>query len=1572
MKRNLLTCKVLVALIAAALLAPATAGAWEKIYPAGKTISSTQLKENAKKMRSRSGRTMNKPGMEDSGHGGTFKVPTAEKAPNYLTRSAEDRRGNFYAVVPQHAQLVAQEQAFLGKIDAKTGKLTPAYYGAHYRSDDYEFQSGVTIGNTLYLPSVESTVFNFAVRWFVVDLDSGSLLRTIDFDGNEIASPYTMTYDPTTNKIYGLSLSDGGNTVSQLVVIDPETYTVDLLRDLKSYGFLNAICYNPLDGEIYIFNENNLAYILNRTNGTIVEGASLTTEDNSPLFQSTYPGAITYSPLDRCFVVASQVTAAQMYYLDYIDAETFEVTRGPGISAPMGCYIASIHNTDPYAEWDAPGIPAKPVVTADKASTTTTISVTAPELAYSGVAFPAGTKLKGVLTVDDKKLLEEDFTPGETKTISQDFSAGQHEASIYFEANELASPTISTKFFTGHDNPYSPTNVRLNSNTLSWKAPREGGAHGGYVDRSALYYDVYFNNVKQNSRPITDTQYTFIQPVDMALTAISVRAVANNMESEPAMLYEIVGRARTLPMEVDFSEEGLSITKIIDGDGDGTTFTHWAPKELGFEALHMLINYYNDADEWVFFPLSKFEDATKLYKLDFNIGGLYTGVTREDLEIYLAKSFDYSKLKADDIIWQRNQMRCPLMPVEYSVNFSVPEAGDYYVAFHYCSKKANRGRGMSISGVKISATDKSADVPQGVTDIQVKPAEKGALEADIEVKLPTLNSFGQPLDAQKNLKVTFECEGVDEFDLKEGLPGSTVTGHVKALEDGFNQFFITVANDNGNGRTVVTRQYIGIDTPYSPRNVIGSPKANNRTVNIHWDEPSSVGINGGYVSPDDCTYNIFARWKSGVDAQQVGTTKTTSFDYTAQVANNEQAHYWLGVQAETVAGKSQDVHFHSEILGTPYELPMTEEYGTTHFDYYPVIRRTGDGYGGTNWSNERSLLGLEIGGNPTINAGCVLFFSEATGPCKGQIMLPKASTLGIPEVLFSAKTWDYAVAPKVYLTGRVASDPDNIIQIGEINYKKGSSGEWNEQQFILPEVFANQPWIQIFINVDFASTLNEYFVIDNYRIRQNVSYDMKISSFTGPEECSIGDKFEATLTVANSGEENNRCQANIKLYAPDGKFLDMHENRTPNLPSGRSGSFYNTFLVKPEWKDYEYITMKAEIEPIEDEVEVNNTASYKVKIVKSQLPVVNDLEAKYNDEHTAVTLNWSTPDVKHGASESFDYEVPFTPTEKIGAFRNIDMDKRKCFGIEGLTWPGIDEPQAWTVIDAKSLNLMGDPRLYPHSGNQYLMARALEYEFGVEEAPQAADWLISPEVVPGSEISFWYNRISVEQTEYVELWVSETDDHLGDAIVAGDASTPDKCGSFHKVRSFSKTGEETWEKVTYTLPKTAKYFALVYRSFDSFAALIDDISFSPVQLNEWTVDHFSVYRYLNRDWNTFEKVADNVKGNTFTHENSGDNNAIYFVTTHVNAPKGITEGPRSNEAIVYSLGVDDLTDLSGVYGGTGEIIVSGLAGQQIALYTTDGKYVRTVNVKSDSQRIPTDAGIYLVKNGNAFVKVLVK
>lgn len=1571
MKRNLLTSKALVAIVAAALLVPVTAGAWEKIYPAGKTVSSEQVKENAKKMRSRSGRTMNKPGMEDSGHGGTFKVPTAEKAPNYLTRSAENRRGNFFAVVPQHAALMAQEQAFLGKIDAKTGKMTPTYYGAQYRSDDYEFQSGATRGDLLYLPSIEATVFYYGVQWSIVDLNNGSIVKTVDFGGNEIASPYTMTYDPVTDKFYGLALADQGNTLSQLVVIDPNTYSVDLLRDLKSYGFLNAICYNPLDGEIYIFNENNVAFILERKNGTIVEGASLTTEDNSPLFRSTYPGAITYSPLDRCFVVANPVTAAQQNYLEYIDAETFEVTRGPAISAPMGCYISSIHNIDPVAEWDAPGIPAKPAVTTDKASLSTKISVVAPELAYSGIALPAGTVLKGVLTVDDQKVLEENFTPGETKTITKEFASGEHVASVYFEANDLQSPTVSTKFYTGHDNPWPATNVRLNGNTVSWTAPRAGGAHGGYVDPTALYYNVYFNGVQQNTRAITDTQYTFVQPVDMALTEISVRAIANGMESEPAVLNEIVGRAKTLPMEVSFAEKDLGIVKVIDGNNDGTTFTHWAPKDLGFEALHMLINYYNDADEWVFFPLSKFEDATKLYTLDFSIGGLYTGVTREDLEIYLAKSFDYKKLTADDIIWQRDQMRCPLMPVPYNINFAVPEAGDYYVAFHYCSKKANRGRGMSISGVKISATDKSADVPQGVSDIKVTPADNGALQAAIEVKLPTLNSFGQTLDASKKLSVTFECEGVEEFDLKEGLPGSVVTGNVKALEDGFNQFFITVANENGNGRTVVVRKYIGIDTPFSPTNVIGSPKANNRTVNIHWDVPSSTGINGGYVSPESCTYNVFARWKSGVDATQIGTTKETSFDYTAQTGD-EQAHYWLGVQAETIAGKSQDVHFHSEILGTPYELPMTEEYGTTHFDYYPVMRRTGDGYGGTNWSNERSLLGLEVGGNPAINAGCVLFFSEAALPCKGQVMLPKASTLGIPEVLFSTKTWDYSQTPKVYLTGRVASDPDNIIQIGEITYKKNTIGEWNEQQFVLPEAFANQPWIQIFINVDFKSVENEYLVIDNYRIRQNVSYDMKISSLTGPEECAIGDKFEVALTVANSGEENNRCSADVKLYAPDGKFLDMRANRTPNLTAGRSGSFYNTFLVKPEWKDYEYITVSAIIEPIEDEVELNNTASYKVYLNKSQLPVVNDLEAKYNDDHSALTLNWSTPDVKHGANEGFDYAVPFTVSEQIGAFRNIDMDKRKCFNIEGLTWPDMNEPQAWTVFDAKHLGLMGDPRLYPHSGNQYLMARALEYEFGVEQAPQAADWLISPEVVPGSEISFWYNRISIEQTEYVELWVSDTDDHLGDAIVAGDGITPDKCGSFRKVRSFSKTGDETWEKVTYKLPANAKYFALVYRSFDSFAAMIDDISYSPKQLDEWTVDHFSVYRYLNRDWNTFEKVADNVKGNTFTHQNCGDNNAIYFVTTHVNAPKGIAEGPRSNEAIVYALSVDDITDLSGVYGGTGEIIVSGLADSDLALYSTDGKYIRTVTIKSDSQHIPADAGIYLVKRGNAFVKVLVK
>ena len=44
----------------------------------------------------------------------------------------------------------------------------------------------------------------------------------------------------------------------------------------------------------------------------------------------------------------------------------------------------------------------------------------------------------------------------------------------------------------------------------------------------------------------------------------------------------------------------------------------------------------------------------------------------------------------------------------------------------------------------------------------------------------------------------------------------------------------------------------------------------------------------------------------------------------------------------------------------------------------------------------------------------------------------------------------------------------------------------------------------------------------------------------------------------------------------------------------------------------------------------------------------------------------------------------------------------------------------------------------------------------------------------------------------------------------------------------------------------------------------------------------------------------------------------------------------------------------------------------MAVYGTDGKCIRLVTIGSDSERVAADAGVYIVKVGNAIAKVIVK
>lgn len=1573
MKRPLSKYGIMTAAAAIAIAVPAYA--WHRVSPPSKQVSNEQVRQGSRLMnRGHNGGAAQTDPRMNGAFDGVRKIANASVINHLPTRSPQAPRGDYYVVIPQHGLLMTADAAYLGKLNGATADITKLFSGAHYRAGDYEFQTAAVRGNYLYIPSSSNGIpEGYRVFWYVVDLTTGEVVDTKQFGSDSNALPYAMTYDETTDSFFGLSFNMTGDGANQLVKINAKDFSCELVRDNNAqYSFMNAIAYNPADKEIYIFDCDNHVFLLDRNRGTVDLAGDIST-DGYTLFEEGVTLPFTYSPKDKAFVALPNDYEIQKQRFIYLDPESWDLYQGEGVTDPSkGVYIASMHCSDLYAEWDAPEIPAIVESTFTDSSLAGSFTIQASENQFSGLAYAQGTKLKTVFAVDGKPVFEGELTPGEKKTIAYTSTVGEHTATLYCQQGDLKSPVASKVFYTGHDNPFPVTNLKLDGTTLSWTASRPGGAHNGYVDNSALYYDVYFGETKQNTRPIQTTSYTITNPRDMALTTISVVAVANGMESERTSLNEIIGMAKTLPMHLEPTEADISIIKVIDANNDASTFTPIRFKDYDRLMMGYTIGYFNDADEWIFLPRTKFDSAEKLYNLTLGIGGVYTGTTREDVDIYIGKSATVQGMTTR--IWNRNQLGCPHIPADQSINFTVPEAGEYYVGIHYHSKKDNKGRGLTLSNFNISDTGKSAHIPAPVTDCKITPAAYGALEANISVTLPTKDLTGADLDPAKDIKAYIECDRADDAFLElTGKPGATVSGDLKAYANGFNQYLIATGNDEGYSTAVNYTQYIGFDIPVAPRNLVLNTRGDNIHIGMTWDRPSEVGLNGAYVDNKDINYGIYMLSRlSAVDPKcVVKNIRTTSYEFTRPLSSFAQDYYNLAVAAENSMGYDTNLEFKSEILGAPYRIPMVEEYGTTAFDYMPVMRRTGAGYEEGEWKNEKDLSGMSsiLGGNPILNKGGILYYNNSLLPKKGQIMLPKASTKGVPEVIFMTRLWDYFDTPNTFITGRTSSNPNEIVDLGPINLDKGTGGKWSEQNFILPDAFANQDWIQLFINFEFTGSDSQYVVIDSYSIKPNVDFDLMVYALGGPDIAAVGEDITASATIANSGLEPNAGTCDFFVYAPDGTRLAYQNQRVPRTLSGQAGNITKKFQVVPEWEKYEYVTVKCRVKANEDMVPTNDEEEFKVTLVNSTLPAVNDLTAAYNDDHTEVTLNWSEPDLKYGDYEQMETTRPFLITDQIGLFRNVDLDNRECFPIEGLIWPDYDQPQAWTVINAKELGVMNDARIHPHSGEQYLMARALTYEFGMEEAPRASDWLISPEVVGGTELSFWYNTIDPGYTEYVELWVSSTDDELGDVRVDGVGNNPDTCGSFRKVRSFSKSGSEGWEKCTVTLPEDAKYFALVYASFDETGAMLDDITFTPKELGEWTVDHYSVIRHLSDG--TVEEINLNCKETTFKHA-TADVNAQYYVRTNVKTPMGVKSGALSNAAKVYALGVDDLTELQGVYGIKGGVLVQGHDGESFALYSSDGKFIRSTTLKTNNETITAEPGIYIVKAGNAMVKVLVK
>ncbi|MDE6811059.1 MAG: hypothetical protein K2J15_01780, partial [Muribaculaceae bacterium] len=387
----------------------------------------------------------------------------------------------------------------------------------------------------------------------------------------------------------------------------------------------------------------------------------------------------------------------------------------------------------------------------------------------------------------------------------------------------------------------------------------------------------------------------------------------------------------------------------------------------------------------------------------------------------------------------------------------------YYVGLHITSTRAQSSVGVFVSDFTVKSLEgANAAVPGKLTDVTIVPGEFGEPYATATVVLPTKDVLDRDLPKDDEITLTMayyddggQPQGVDVT----GKPGETVTIKQDAPQDGFVIYTLSTQNKNGKGYSQSYSVYVGIDTPLCPVNIAGVPTDNNLGMHLTWDSPGIVGENGGYVDLEapDFYYTIYTR--DGISLHKIDDTKELEYTFYpyGEAAKGTLATFNVGPVTSNVVGQSTGSMLVRDDLGTPYELPMKDEFNTAKFSYSPYTYSTSGVYSMSTWENSSSLYALGMT-DVIPNEGVLLSYSEA-GPCKTKMNLPKFTTAGLKKTIVVLRYLDYASAPKsIQLYGRSSKNNEETF-VGEVALKNPIKGEWVDAEISLPENLNDCSWV---------------------------------------------------------------------------------------------------------------------------------------------------------------------------------------------------------------------------------------------------------------------------------------------------------------------------------------------------------------------------------------------------------------------------------------------------------------------------------------------------------------------------------
>lgn len=949
----------------------------------------------------------------------------------------------------------------------------------------------------------------YAYGQIELDLITGELLgfQQLRFDGEDLVNQYvTVAYRDLDGRVYGYGYDPEGTGYGFNTADASNIDTSEMIIDVPSTEVCTSLCYNVQDDMFYGVNMQG-KFVCVDTEGNQEELFDLGIAD----YRATVTG-ITYSPKDGKYIWNAYLKdgSSAMYAID-----PEEQTATKLYDCPYGeeyiYMVCSDDNTLPTA-------PAKPVLDSysfEGDALNGQATYTMPGRTAEGN--PLAGQLDWRFFVDGNETLTGTAAAGSkvNVNIAEVYNGTHTFAMSVGKDGEYSAPVTFTKWI-GSDYPVAPEDITLTETKLTWKPVTEG-THNGYIDASAVKYIVYLNDVKIAETNATECDVEMPQGKPFTSYTAQVIATADGKQSEPGLSnYITYGDALEINGKLYYrpEEEEFELFKAIDLDGkttaDGEVRNWQFSTYMGFPSFMSGA----DGEDLLIFPPINFTKTDKAYSFSMEAGLRLHTDTRNTIEVWIGKEPTFEGMTQRIMAPYAPQNMLADVLTEY---FAVNEPGTYYIGILTKTDAV----GIHISELTVAETDRDADVPQNVQDLNVIPDATGALTATVEFTMPSKTANGKDIASDATLTANVvsrefvinhpEQGEVTATKTVTGAPGSKQSVEIETLQND-NTIGVTCTLDGRSGSEATASVFTGVVKPYTVQNLKATISSDNMDVTLTWTPPVSSGDENGPIG-DTFYYSLWYYADGWEFLQGIGWDELSTV--VGLDPGAPQNYYNLGIMAMNAAGQSDYIASQTVVIGTPYTLPLDETFPNYEETYWPItMQRPSSEYNGTYWMVDDPTEVSPIFANETGVAYIGFIGDEGLRSAYSRVALPKFSTKNVEDVKFTLNYWGGPFEATFFLWGNTYGI-DELEYIGDFPTGDG----WIKHTLAIPDALLGNDWVELLLDSEFNSD-NDFAMFCGYSISgvsgiEGVDADGQGRIFTSPGMLHVAGFSGQPLTVTD-------------------------------------------------------------------------------------------------------------------------------------------------------------------------------------------------------------------------------------------------------------------------------------------------------------------------------------------------------------------------------------------------------------------------------------------------------------------------